>query len=68
MVALVKVLFDEENRRRISGRQDHEIPFRPDHGHDFLDDQNKETDPGYLIIGRMVGLAQLRGVIAALTH
>tara|TARA_B110000090_G_scaffold185238_1_gene213125 strand:- start:775 stop:1950 length:1176 start_codon:yes stop_codon:yes gene_type:complete len=68
MVALVKVLLGEEERRRNNGRRDSEIPFRPDHGHNLLDDKNRDTHPGYPINGRMVGLAELRGVIAALAH
>jgi mannonate dehydratase len=67
MVALISVLLDEEARRREEGRADAEIPFRPDHGHDLLSDRERGAHPGYALIGRMKGLAELRGVIAGLS-
>ena len=67
-VALVGLLLDEEARRRAAGRADADIPFRPDHGHLLLDDQDKQTLPGYSAIGRLKGLAEIRGIIAALSH
>ena len=66
LVTAVRALLAEEARRRDAGRTDHNIPFRPDHGHDLLDDLNRDGMPGYPLIGRMRGLAELRGVIAAL--
>ena len=60
MVAIVRALLAAETARGIS------LPFRPDHGHDLLDDSGRKTHPGYPLIGRMRGLAELRGVIAAL--
>ncbi len=66
MVALVAALLAEETRRAAEGRADTMIPFRPDHGHELLADLGRGTHPGYPLIGRMRGLAELRGVAAAL--
>ena len=63
MVAVLRELLAED-RRRSSGSK---IPFRPDHGHLMLDDLHKTTNPGYSAIGRLRGLAELRGVICALS-
>ncbi|QIE57787.1 mannonate dehydratase [Pikeienuella piscinae] len=68
MVALIAALLDEEQRRRDAGRADSEIPFRPDHGHELLFDAARGAHPGYPLIGRLRGLAELRGVIRALAH
>lgn len=68
MPALVAVLLAEENRRRKDGHRDADIPFRPDHGHALLTDEGRNTHPGYPLIGRLRGLAELRGVIAGLTY
>lgn len=65
MVELVTVLLDEEQRRKAEGRADAEIVFRPDHGHELLDDGARGAHPGYPLIGRLRGLAEIRGVIAA---
>jgi mannonate dehydratase len=65
MVAVVDVLLNEQKRRKDSGRADWRITFRPDHGHELLDDVGKPTHPGYPAIGRMRGLAEMRGVIHA---
>jgi len=67
MVLLIKTLMDEEQRRRELGREDADIPFRPDHGHNLLDDHDSGAFPGYAMAGRMRGLAELRGVITALS-
>lgn len=66
MVALVDAALREEARRKRAGRADWSIPFRPDHGQDILDDLGRQAQPGYPSIGRLKGLAELRGIIAAL--
>ncbi|AAV95005.1 mannonate dehydratase [Ruegeria pomeroyi] len=66
MVALVEAALREEARRKAAGRRDQSIPFRPDHGQDILDDLGRRAQPGYPSIGRLKGLAELRGIIAAL--
>ncbi|MEJ1998657.1 MAG: mannonate dehydratase [Maritimibacter sp.] len=68
MIALAQALLDEEARRRAEGRTDHAIPMRPDHGQEMLGDAARGTVVGYPLIGRMRGLAELRGVIRALEH
>jgi mannonate dehydratase len=65
MVAVVAALLDEQKRRRDIGEPRWRIPFRPDHGHELLDDVGKKTHPGYPAIGRLRGLAEIRGVMTA---
>lgn len=67
MVEVISELLKEENRRRANGLVDSEIHIRPDHGHLMMDDIHKEVNPGYSKIGRMKGLAEIRGVIKALS-
>lgn len=68
MVAVIDALLAEEARRCAEGRADHEIPMRPDHGQEILDDLKRGAQPGYPAIGRLKGLAELRGIERALTH
>lgn len=56
MVAIVRALV------KLAERTGQELPMRPDHGHQLLDDLHKETYPGYSIIGRLKGLGELRGL------
>jgi mannonate dehydratase len=68
MVALVAEAVREEAARKAAGRRDWRIPMRPDHGQDILDDLGRRGQPGYPTIGRMRGLAELRGVMQAFSH
>jgi mannonate dehydratase len=68
MYAMVKAALKEEHKRKQVGREDWKIPMRPDHGHQMLDDLNKITNPGYSAIGRLRGLAELRGLALALSR
>ena len=69
MVSVVAALMREEARRKREGRIDQQIPMRPDHGHLLADDIGKEKiNPGYSLIGRLKGLAELRGVMRAFEH
>jgi mannonate dehydratase len=71
MVAVATTLLAEQDRRKRTGDPAWRIPFRPDHGHELIYDQGRPTHPGYPVIGRLKGLAELRGVmtaVAALKH
>jgi len=65
MVDVVTSLLREQARRHAAGDAAWRIPFRPDHGHELLDDARRRTHPGYPLIGRLRGLAELRGVMTA---
>lgn len=70
MPALLRIFLDEQDRRRSAGRVDWRLPLRPDHGHVMMQDLDHYVPltPGYSAIGRMRGLAELRGVMHGLRH
>ncbi len=68
MVAMVAEVVAQEARRKAAGRADWSIPMRPDHGQDILDDIGRAAQPGYPAIGRLKGLAELRGLYRAFEH
>ena len=61
LVAVIDEILEAESRRDVN------LPFRADHGHSLLSDAATQTQPGYTLIGRLRGLAELRGVISALS-
>jgi len=69
MFGVMKGLVQEQRKRIAEGRKDYRLPFRPDHGHRMLDDlqEGKKTNPGYTAIGRLRGLAELRGLEMGIT-
>ncbi len=67
MIQVIKELLNEEARREQTDSQSGAIYIRPDHGHQMMDDIGKPVNPGYSGIGRLKGLAEIRGVIRALS-
>ena len=65
MVCVVQAMLADQKRRKDAGDSRWRIPFRPDHGHELLDDAGKGSFPGYSAIGRLKGLAEMRGVMTA---
>lgn len=68
MVAVIATLVSEERRRAAEGITDRPIFMRPDHGQEILDDLTRGAQPGYPAIGRLKGLAELRGIERTLSH
>jgi mannonate dehydratase len=68
MAGIVRALLAEEKRRFREDGVGYEIPFRPDHGHLLATDCDRAANPGYSLVGRLKGLAELRGVIQGLEY
>jgi len=64
MYKVLSTMLREQRARKAAGRKDFRLPYRPDHGHKLLDDlePTQKTNPGYPAVGRLRGLAELRGL------
>lgn len=62
MFKIMKAIVKEQERRKSVGRTDIDIPMKPNHGHKNAGRLKKKTNPGYLLIGRLRGLAELKGI------
>ncbi|WP_179004529.1 mannonate dehydratase [Winogradskyella forsetii] len=65
---IMEVIIEEQIRRKANNRLDYNIPLRPDHGHKILDDFKREANPGYPLIGRLKGLAELSGLESGIRY
>ena len=66
MFSIIKILLDEQKRRKNEGRKDYRMPFRPDHGIRMLGDFDRKANPGYPLYGRLKGLAEMDGMQKAI--
>lgn len=66
MFSIVKILLEEQLLRKRNGRKDLRMPFRPDHGLRILDDYSRTANPGYPLIGRLKGMAEIDGLQTAI--
>ncbi|WP_066222932.1 mannonate dehydratase [Formosa haliotis] len=68
MTGLMTEIVKEQIRRKDEGRLDFNLPLRPDHGHKILDDFNRQSNPGYPLLGRLKGLAEMAGLEAGIKY
>ena len=68
LTEMIYILLNEQVRRKNAGRKDFQIPVRPDHGIKMLDDFNRDSPPGYPMIGRYRGLLEITGIEKGLSY